>query len=359
MAEGKEQLIRNEFADKNESLRLLGNLVPLVNFENRESRVLIKDPEMKAKVQAEIRSLQERANAEIERVRKNIENEVEDPFQDSKDRAVGYDGATKSHYVFGKGGVRVPITQGQIFSTIFSGERYKAVGGDKVWNLFLDYMQTFTLVRNTSFKITALLESKSWYNEGSSARGGSKADAYEAISEKVDLPAGELKPGELAEQVYASYMTRVLIDNFVDKYLALQAPPEYDVEYKIDLLLIDRLAKVNNQPVGLSLTHGIQYLSNSNPEKISVKEKQLWHARKAIKQNRPAGGRLVDVHLVDVEIPDVKNLYNTWRTKFKSREVVGGPDELLDRGTQEQMFKKTMRAIVGEEEASKLWEQIK
>ncbi len=274
--------------------------------------------------------------------------------QENKMRRVTYDEVSDTFVTFGKGGAEEGVRRGQLMVAGLWDEAY-----------FLDAsvprdVQKKYLVQKTRYKIAdlydhqiALFESTQDYNKNTGFD-----DAYRAIVDRYSEDA-EVVPGVMAEKMVESFITKLTYD-YNMPYRLKNVSVYEDVEYKIDFL-IEPLSDSDAVGVGVDTPEhrpdiAIQFTTALSPITIEHKHKQVSQAKGKI--DRDDSLHVKDLILIVLPIAHVVDVFGEWQHTKKAKRVPGGPDELWNMETKENIFKGLLEKIFSSEQIEHAWAQV-
>jgi hypothetical protein len=260
-------------------------------------------------------------------------------FVGEEDEGVMVYGAEDGTYEAVMGNRSVPVSKGELCT-------------DGEWGI--DYaldpattsrtMRKRHILEDTKRKLRVLLDTQLLENEAGAKFGNTKF-FKDMLDGKV-----EQGMGNVAEKMVRSFLRRVSIDFPVD-FTVVEADVVQDTKEKIDFI-IHRKSHARGARVSEEEREdvGIQFTTDTRPETINHKTKQVEGARGRARES----GEVDDVVLVAIPLQVTRGLYEAWQRNPQP----GGPEKLWDDDIKEQVIRGVLRNIVSDAEVQGVVDQV-
>jgi len=221
-------------------------------------------------------------------------------------------------FAYGKKGVEIPLTNGDIARGSLWGLNFKMSA-----NFDRKTKKEFVL-REIKRKIASLYDKQlAVIGANTSVNKNTGLDnAYEAILERSESKLDEKKAGVLAEKVIESFFTKLNINHTELPFSFESVDVFEDVENKIDFIF---KVKTHNRGVKVELGKdakiGIQFTINPNAE--NKKMRQI----KRVKRDNNL--EVDDLVLVTLPMEKINHIVETWRNSTKNEKILKMPDDYL------------------------------
>lgn len=260
-------------------------------------------------------------------------------------RPARYDEQQDTFLLTTPSGTEIPSTMGLLTASFIWNGQYRFdhhTPSEVQLNVVL--LESLLDMVNQWNRITGLLESINWFNRGGKFN---KAHSYEEVAAQSATDPDHWSSGLLGEKMAVSLLTQILDDHLESGIKIVHAPIDFNVERKSDIIVADE----KNQ------LYGIQFATTTDPEYVARKRHQVVSARANEKAGPPNKFRLQDIFLVAIHMDPimVRDVYRRW--KADERNLTGGPEQLLDRALQQEIFIQCLAPIIGEKKAKELWDR--
>jgi hypothetical protein len=252
-------------------------------------------------------------------------------FVGEEDEGVMVYGAEDGTYEAVMGNRSVPVSKGELCT-------------DGEWGI--DYaldpattsrtMRKRHILEDTKRKLRSLLDTQLLENEAGAKFGNTKF-FRDMLDGKV-----EQGMGNVAEKMVRAFLRRVSIDFPVD-FTVVEADVVQDTKETIDFI-IHRKSHARGARVSEEEREdvGIQFTTDTRPETINHKTKQVEGARGRARES----GEVDDVVLVAIPLLVTRSLYEAWQCNPQP----GGPEKLWDEDIKEQVLRGVLLNIVPDDE---------
>lgn len=242
----------------------------------------------------------------------------------------------EGYHTYLKGGVKIPLTEGQIDSA-------------KEWGTFWqfdDSIDKHTQQKVMSSQIRDMIAKKYdtqliTFGEHSKLNDHRKQDTYTRISERSEQLDG-MSDGILAEKMMVSLLTKAQKDYHLP-FVLHKVDIYEDVENKIDFIVSlethDRGVRVAEEGSDV----GIQFTLNDN--KTELKQDQID------KSKIRGDAEIDDIILVTMPFVKIRDAFNKWRYDENGNRInekkldPRGPDHLMSEDEQVEIFKTLFNSL--------------
>lgn len=298
---------------------------------------------------AEIFELQKEKARIMERLRETLRQIDQEGTVgvEGKMRTVTHNGESLETFVRGR---RTEITQGQLLvAGLWQEEHFLDGDVPRAFQKQYATQKAREMIAALHDKQIAHSEANQSYN-----RGSGRDEAYAAIAER-SLEGEHISNGILAEKMIQSFFTKLTHDH--DMPFTLEAATAYeDVDYKIDFFIRPK----DREAVGLGVEEpqdipeiAIQFTTDTREATIEHKSRQIETAKKRMEREKEVRAR--DLVLVTLPMKKVRSVFETWAKTKATKRMPGGPDELWDTATKEEVFSKILQHVLPEQERRAAW----
>lgn len=247
---------------------------------------------------------------------------------------VKYNSETGKYSVFGKKGVELEISEGQILSSTLWGTGFRL---DE--SVERSFKKKFVL-EYTKNKIMELYDSQvlKWGEESDINQGGTSR-AYEGLAEMEDKDLEELPNGILAEKMFSSFFTRICYNLDELPFEFKRADVYDDVENKVDFIFkikhneqtTEKQAYVSEDGENI----GVQFTTANSNDVIEKKKKQ-------IERSNFEESNVDDLVLVSFPISEIREVLQQYQESGKNDKLVKTPDCYFSEETKEKLIKAVL-----------------
>ncbi len=161
--------------------------------------------------------------------------------------------------------------------------------------------------------------------------------------------------GHLAERIVRTYLQKLAINHNLDMEL-IEATIDQDAEFTIDFLISIRQRKrgvhVDDAPDTARELVGVQL---TTAKRHPGKAKRIDEAKVRLAQTGVSEQPIRDIVLVKIMRSFIRRMMNAWNA---SNKPSGGPEQFLDKTSQEKMFRAILKGIYSLEEIDAQWQLI-
>ncbi|PID83151.1 hypothetical protein CSB11_02860 [Candidatus Campbellbacteria bacterium] len=305
--------------------------------------------------QSEIFDLQKEKEEKILEMKeklKDVDEGKEIAF--SKDASsVKYDKEDGKYTVFGKKGVQLETTKGQILASTLWGSEFKLDS-----DVERDFKKKFIL-EHTKNDILEMYDSQviRWGRESFMTQGGTSR-AYEGLAETENMSLEEIPKGTLAEKMFSSFFTRVCQDVSEIPFEFKRADIYDDVENKIDFVFKikhnDEVAEKQAYVQDDGENIGVQFT-------IGKSTNLLKHKQEQFKRSDLEESKVDDLVLVSIPIEEIRDFLKTYQESSKNDKLVKTPDFYFSEDLKEKIVKAVLEKLPPKLQinSNEIWENIK